>query len=76
MAITKDEAGQTFIVWLSKQKQRDDPVGDLAVDLLRDPHRPRSIKTREGLLFYLTMKHDVDECVTDAAKRAWAEFIV
>ena len=76
MAITKNKAGQTFIVWIAKQKRREDPVGDLAVDLLRDPDRPRSIKTREGLLSYLTIMHNVDECVTDAAKRAWAEFIV
>lgn len=31
----------TFIPWLRQQKDRDDPVGDLARDLLRDPGREK-----------------------------------
>jgi hypothetical protein len=34
-----------FISWLRQQKDRDDPVGDLARDLIRDPggHKIRRI---------------------------------
>ncbi len=29
-----------FKTWLSLQKDRDDPVGDLARDAIQDPNRP------------------------------------
>ena len=31
----------TFTRWLKKQKDRKDPVGDLAIDFLEDHERPK-----------------------------------
>ena len=38
----------TFYAWLKAQAKRDDPVGDLAGDVLRDSNFPRQASLREA----------------------------
>lgn len=61
----------TFMKWLKKQVDRDDPIGDLAKDAMRDKrHKPKS---RRGWERFLS---DVGACYAarDAAKQAWDEY--
>lgn len=63
----------TFTGWLSKQRHRDDPVGDLARDVRRDPTWPRRAQTLRTFERYLDNR---DACLgaMKALKRAWSEY--
>lgn len=60
-----------FITWLKKQKDRDDMVGDLAADLIRD--KDCNAKTIEAFRRHLQLRR-VSGPVIDALNRAAREF--
>ena len=61
----------SFWQWLKKQKRRDDPVGDLARDVLSDAD-VRKYRSIEKMLAYLQEK---PEFVKGALKRAIIEYV-
>lgn len=67
----------TFYQWLYKQQKRQDPVGNLARDMSRDPNKPRVTYlgegTRELLLDYIT-RQTTDTNARRAVERAIAEY--
>jgi uncharacterized protein YozE (UPF0346 family) len=60
-----------FHLWLISQKDRDDPVGDLAEDVRRDKKFPVSAYTLRELETYLSRHGDG---VKQAVRQAWREF--
>lgn len=62
-----------FHLWIEGQKDRDDPVGDLAGDIWRDRVFPVTAKTRAEIQRYMEMHGAVPEAVK-ALKQAWSEF--
>lgn len=60
-----------FHRWLATQKDRDDPVGDLATDALRDKRFPVGANARRELEAYVSRHGDR---VVSAVRRAWREF--
>ncbi len=71
-----DSAAPNFLDWLSTQQDRDDPVGDIAVDLTRDRYRPKDATTLAEFVEYLTDGRLADRRVIDALQEAWTEFTV
>ncbi|KCZ73643.1 hypothetical protein ANME2D_00715 [Candidatus Methanoperedens nitroreducens] len=65
-------SGDTFMNWLKGQKKRDDPVGDLARDVLQDS-RTRRFTTYLQLRRYLDSR-GVHNCVSEACRRANDEY--
>jgi uncharacterized protein YozE (UPF0346 family) len=63
----------TFYNYLKKQKNRDDPVGDLAADVLADKSFPKNVSCRTELLEYLNNTGACYEALT-AAKEAFTEY--
>lgn len=50
----------TFVTWLISAYKRDDPVGDIARDVIRDRAEgcmPSTLNTFPGVLRHLTQKH-------------------
>jgi len=43
----------TFYSYLKKQKNRNDPIGDLAADVLADKSFPKDVSSKTDLLEYL-----------------------
>jgi len=62
-----------FFDWLQGQKQRQDPVGDLARDVARDTRFPRGEATATDVYDYLEAADACLDC-TKAAARAWKEY--
>lgn len=60
-----------FKTWLYKQKDRDDPVGDLARDAIQDPKCPLRLEAWKA---YLTLDIDACESALNAFERAKTEF--
>ena len=60
-----------FMTWLKKQYWRDDPVGDLCRDVIRQPPTKRRKTRRELNDFFLQVGGDV---VAHAFYTAWREF--
>lgn len=76
-ALAERDAYQTsrspFHKWLEAQRDRDDPVGDLAGDAMRDKRFPVTASTRRQVQDYLSRRGaDVD--VLRALRDAWTEF--
>ncbi|WP_319561334.1 YozE family protein [Marispirochaeta sp.] len=63
----------TFYEFIKSQKNRPDPVGDLAADILADRAFPQSVSTLEKLRAYLAAAGACPEAL-DAAKRAFWEY--
>lgn len=61
-----------FKVWLKRQKHRNDPVGDLARDAMRDRHWPPGAKLSR-LEGYLGERGACKEA-HEALYRAWREW--
>ena len=63
----------TFYSYLKKQKNRDDPVGDLAADVLADKNFPKDVSSKTDLLEYLS---NAGACygALAAAKEAFTEY--
>jgi uncharacterized protein YozE (UPF0346 family) len=70
--ITKKKAGR-FYHWLKKQKERDDPIGDLANDALRDKSFPMETNSSKVIKNYLLFKEACDEAI-QALAEAYEEF--
>lgn len=63
-----------FHRWIEDQKDRKDPIGDLAKDIWGDRTFPIAANTHAEIEWYLGMRGAVPEAV-DALKHAWAEFL-
>ena len=63
-----------FYRWLESQRERDDPVGDLAYEITKDKKFPVDASLRKTQEF-LESKW-VSEQVMEALKAAWSEFSV
>jgi uncharacterized protein YozE (UPF0346 family) len=63
----------TFYAWVKSQRGRDDSVGDLARDIMRDRNFPRQADDYDALYFHL---FEMGACpaALRAFDRAWAEF--
>jgi uncharacterized protein YozE (UPF0346 family) len=62
-----------FYKWLIKQKKRDDPIGDLALDVKRDKSFPIATESLKELESYLFHKMAIDEAI-QALNEAYKEF--
>lgn len=60
-----------FLAWLLLQRERDDPIGDLANDALRDPDFPK-LGNLVNYLVYVTSK-TTEPAVTRTVLEAWIE---
>lgn len=63
----------TFIDWLIRQAHRDDPIGDIARDMLDDPHWPESGTILADFRDYLTSVRASDLAL-QALQQAWNEW--
>ncbi|RZA01242.1 MAG: hypothetical protein EOP47_11410 [Sphingobacteriaceae bacterium] len=66
------ESEPTFTEWLKKQKNRDSPLGDLAMDMLRDKTWP-TLSTLETYRDYLHSKNASWQTV-QTLERAWKSY--
>lgn len=66
-----EAARSPFHCWLEDQRRRDDIVGDLAADILRDKGFPVGLATREEIEARLS-RHGSH--ITRAVRAAWREF--
>jgi uncharacterized protein YozE (UPF0346 family) len=74
-ANTAYEASRSpFHRWIEGQKDRNDPIGDLASDIWGDRKFPVAAKTRAEVQRYMERQGAVPGAVT-ALKEAWAEFL-
>ncbi len=72
--VRKTKAARSkFHVWLSKQVERDDPIGDLAKDCGRDRDFPTSTTSEDRLRRHLRFKRACDEALV-ALDQAFEEF--
>lgn len=62
----------TFAQWLAQQIKRDDPTGDLAIDVSRD-HRPLPKNTKRAWESHIRAITR-DSIVMDALQEAWKEY--
>lgn len=62
-----------FHRWLERQVKRDDPIGDLATDVMRDGRFPVEASTFLQVRRYFAHRY-VGQHVIDALKDAWREF--
>lgn len=63
----------SFTQWLLRQVGRDDPIGDLAGDVGRDPDWPARSKSLNRLLVYLRSRGTCDGAIA-ALRAAWREW--
>jgi len=62
-----------FYRWLVKQKDRDDPIGDLSNDVIGDSKFPKERETLHSIKNYLIFKRACDEAL-QALDEAFYEF--
>jgi 5-methylcytosine-specific restriction endonuclease McrA len=70
--IPKKKYGK-FYNWLKKQKERDDPIGDLANDVSTDKSFPTEVDSYKTIKNHMIFKRDCDEAI-QALKEAFDEF--
>lgn len=63
-------AQENFTKWLGKQAEREDAVGDLGRDVVRDPHFPRDAGPQEVVRYVAGRSGEV----VCAALEAWVEW--
>lgn len=63
----------SFFSWLAEQRDREDPIGDLARDVADDAGFPRDLRGLSELSSYLSSKH-ADARVHEVAEEAWSAF--
>jgi len=63
----------TFYMWLLKQRERDEPVGDLARDVHADANWPCAAKRYRHFKRYLASRPQCDGALI-ALQKAWAEY--
>ena len=66
-------ARSPFVVWLSKQSRRDDPIGDLSKDCMRDKSFPVTTTSEDRLRDHLRWNYACDEALV-ALDEAFEEF--
>jgi uncharacterized protein YozE (UPF0346 family) len=64
---------RTFTSWLRRQVRREDPVGDLARDAVRDPTWPRRTITIDRYRDYFD-EREAGYLAVATLDRAWAEW--
>ena len=64
----------SFWMWLKHQRDRDDPVGDIARDAQNDKCWPRGSPPWRRLRRHLLDKHNPSEAAYDAMHRAYGEW--
>jgi uncharacterized protein YozE (UPF0346 family) len=64
---------KTFFKWLIDQEYRDDSVGDLAKDILRDVSLPNK-KTKNNLFYHIAFESKYDSTVINSFQEAWKEY--
>lgn len=70
----REQARSPFHLWIATQVGRDDPVGDLAQDIVSDRKFPTSAASLAALNRHLTGK-GAHPGALDALKTAWREFV-
>lgn len=65
--------GETFYRWLQGQTDRDDVVGDIARDVMRDESAPKLYNTFDRWFRYVSAKSHSED-VLEALGDAWKEF--
>ena len=63
----------TFIAWLKKQKDRDDPIGDLAKDFIDDTKRRNRRKFTVEYLRSVNACSDAIKAFNQATKEYWID---
>jgi len=63
----------SFYRWLSKQIDRDDPIGDIAIDVLRDKSFPTNSQALPRLERHVLLKGGHEDALT-ALREAFSEF--
>lgn len=69
----REAARSPFHRWLEQQRERDDPVGDLAYDVMRDKKFPSGVRTLKEAKAYLGNGWGRRDAVR-ALSAAWREF--
>jgi len=64
---------KVFFDWLTRQRDRRDPVGDFANDAWQDAGFPRAVSSGQDLVSYMRGR-GAGEASLEAAKEAWIEF--
>lgn len=62
-----------FTEWLLRQAGRDDPIGDLASDVGRDPDWPAGSRSLSRFLVYLRNRGACEGAIA-ALRAAWSEW--
>ena len=62
---------RNFRQWLLAQRQRDDPIGDLACDFLRDAKAPHTTDTELFAYLQRRLPHENQEFLD----QAWLEYL-
>jgi len=62
-----------FRPWLNKQREREDPVGDIARDM-REDSCAKGLRSRSGLRKHIEEKHGASDAAVAALERAWEEW--
>jgi hypothetical protein len=65
--------GSTFPDWLVRQAHRDDPVGDIARDMLDDPRWPNGERLLAEYFDYLIAER-ASQLALQALQQAWDEW--
>jgi uncharacterized protein YozE (UPF0346 family) len=63
-----------FYSWLIKQNRRDDIIGDLAVDIMRDRKFPKEEHRKENLISYVRLQPHSSNETLGSLEEAWGEF--
>lgn len=62
-----------FYRWLKRQADRDDPIGDLASDVMQDKEAPTIPGNQTAWLKHLELRRAHRDAIT-AFKEAWKEY--
>lgn len=65
----------TFYQWLVLQKDRDDPVGDLALDVLRTHGHPRGNAGCQAWRNHIIKYSGIHAAGLEALDLAWKEYL-
>jgi len=66
---------KTFYQWIRYQVNRDDMVGDLARDAVRDKKIPKYVKTSHKKIENYLNSINTDNNLIDSFRSAWEEYI-
>ena len=65
----------TFYAWLRRQASRDDHIGDLAVDTMRDKCFPKRVVDPEIAVAHMEGSHQACPDAVRSMREAWAEYL-